>query len=105
MAGPGQPKTGGRQPGTPNKLTSMVKEAIIGAFDEVGGQDFLVGLARGDVKQVAIFCRMVEKIVPGELKIDPDSQLNLVILRDYTGEHGDGTSPEENDEASSDSAT
>ena len=104
MAGPGQPKTGGRQPGTPNKLTSMVKEAIIGAFDEVGGQDFLVGLARGDVKQVAIFCRMVEKIVPGELKIDPDSQLNLVILRDYTGEHGNGEE-QGKDEASSDSAT
>ena len=98
-------KSGGRQKGSPNLATGAVKEAIVGAFHEVGGKEWLIRLAGGDRHDRAMFCRMVEKIVPGELKIDPDSQLNLVILRDYTGEHGDGTSPEEGNEASSDSAT
>ena len=98
-------KSGGRQKGTPNLASGAVKEAIVGAFHEVGGQEWLIKLAGGDRHDRAMFCRMVEKIVPGELKIDPDSQLNLVILRDYTGEHGNGEEQDKGDEASSDSAT
>lgn len=80
-------KSGGRKAGTPNKLTAEVKEAILAAFRHVGGKDFLIKMAQGTEKDRAAFCRMVEKIVPGELKLDPESQLNLVVLRDYTGEH------------------
>ena len=35
-------KTGGRQKGTPNKLTASVKDSILAAFDEVGGPAYLV---------------------------------------------------------------
>jgi hypothetical protein len=33
MAGKGAPKTGGRRKGTPNKLTTDLKEAILGQAD------------------------------------------------------------------------
>ena len=45
MAGPGQPKTGGREKGTQNKATAAVKEAIVAAFNEVGGKNYLIGVA------------------------------------------------------------
>ncbi len=80
-------KSGGRKAGTPNRLTSQVKEAIIAAFHAVGGAAYLERVAHTDHKT---FCALVGKIVPGELKIDPESQLNLVVLRDYTGEHDGG---------------
>lgn len=39
MAGrkPGSQKTGGRQKGTPNKLTKAVKDVIAGAAEALGG--------------------------------------------------------------------
>lgn len=44
MAGrkPGTPKTGGRQKGTPNKLTADVKAMILEALDKAGGVKYLV---------------------------------------------------------------
>lgn len=44
MAGrkPGTPKTGGRQKGTPNRLTSDVKAMILEALDKAGGVSYLV---------------------------------------------------------------
>ena len=57
----------GRKKGTPNKLTASVKEAILAAFDEVGGKDYLLNVAREDHKT---FCRLLEKLVPAEIKAD-----------------------------------
>lgn len=87
---PGREKTGGRTKGTPNKVSGPVKDAILQAFHSVGGVEYLSQLAKGNATDRATFCRMVEKLVPAELKLDPESQLNLVVLRDYTGEHTDG---------------
>ena len=44
MAGrkPGSQKTGGRQKGTPNKLTADVKAMILGALDKAGGEKYLL---------------------------------------------------------------
>ena len=36
MAGKGQPKTGGRKKGTPNKITRDIREAILDAFEKGG---------------------------------------------------------------------
>lgn len=42
MAGKGQPKTGGRQKGTPNKLSGDVKAMVLAALDEAGGVAYLL---------------------------------------------------------------
>lgn len=77
MAKPkGSPKTGGRQKGTPNKLTGDVKAAIAAAFDEVGGKDYLVKLAVSDPRT---FCTLVGKIVPMEVGGDEDNPLRQII--------------------------
>ncbi len=60
-------KTGGRQRGTPNKVTVAVREAIVNAFEEVGGQSYLVKVAREDPRT---FLTLVGKIVPREIEVD-----------------------------------
>jgi hypothetical protein len=51
----------GRAKGTPNKVTVQVKEAIIRAFDEVGGHAYLVAVARQEPRA---FCTLLSKLLP-----------------------------------------
>ena len=53
MAGPGAPKTGGREKGTPNKVTKQLKELILGALDGVGGQAYLERQAEENPRPVS----------------------------------------------------
>ena len=65
MARPkGLPKVGGRQKGTPNKITADLKAAILGAFDEAGGQTYLKKVA---TTQPAVFCGLLGKVLPTQL--------------------------------------
>ena len=41
MFEPNREKTGGRKKGVTNKTTKAVKEMILAALDEVGGQEYL----------------------------------------------------------------
>jgi len=65
MAGKGfQKGEGGRPKGVRNKLTATVKEAIVEAFNQVGGVDYLVSIAYADPKT---FCALVGKVIPLEV--------------------------------------
>lgn len=57
-------KTGGRQKGTPNRVTATVKEALQAAFDEVGGKDYLVRIASEEPKA---FCALIGKVIPQDI--------------------------------------
>jgi hypothetical protein len=57
--GPGRPK------GTPNKTTGALKDAILHAFDKVGGEDYLVTVARNDPRT---FCTLLGRVLPAEFK-------------------------------------
>ena len=61
----GHGKKGGRAKGTPNKATVKVKEAILNAFEEVGGEKYLVGVAKSDPRT---FCTLLGKVMPAEMK-------------------------------------
>jgi len=54
-------KFGGRTKGTPNKLTTSVKEAILEAFDKVGGIEYLVDIAKDDPRT---FCALLGRVLP-----------------------------------------
>jgi len=71
----GIPKTGGRQKGTPNKTTAQVRDAIVQAFHEAGGKDYLVKLAN---TAPAVFCQLLSRILPQEMKLDAEVR-NYVI--------------------------
>jgi hypothetical protein len=52
---------GGRPLGTPNRVGAIVKEAILAAFDKVGGAAYLEQVARQEPKA---FCTLLAKLVP-----------------------------------------
>lgn len=66
----------GRPPGTPNKLTSAVKEAIENAFTEVGGKKYLVQVAHDDPKT---FCALLGKVLPKDINIDSSQTLSEIL--------------------------
>ncbi len=57
----------GRKKGVPNKSTSALKDAIMNAFNKVGGQMYLERVAEDDPKT---FCTLLGRILPQELKAD-----------------------------------
>jgi hypothetical protein len=61
MAARGQPKTGGRRKGTPNKLNADVKAMILAALAAKGGQKYLEKQA--DANPTA-FLTLVGKLIP-----------------------------------------
>lgn len=63
----GRTKQGGRQKGTQNKSTLMMKEAIRGAFEELGGEEYLIKVGKEDPKT---FLNLASKLLPQELIAD-----------------------------------
>jgi hypothetical protein len=61
MAARGQPKTGGRRKGTPNKLNADVKGMILAALAAKGGQKYL---ERQADENPTAFLTLVGKIIP-----------------------------------------
>ena len=70
----GLPKTGGRQKGTPNKVTADLKTAIIGAFEAKGGQQYLEDVAENDPRT---FCALLSKVLPMQIQGDEEKPLNV----------------------------
>jgi hypothetical protein len=87
--GEGRPGPG-RPPGLPNKATRALKTAILNAFETVGGEEYLVRVAKEDPKT---FCTLLGKVLPLHLAGDPDTPLNtvsrveIVIVRAENQQH------------------
>ena len=54
-------KTGGRQKGSPNKLTKQLKDMILEALDESGGVEYLKQTA---IDHPTAFLTLVGKVLP-----------------------------------------
>ena len=77
MAGKGfQKGEGGRPKGVRNKLTATVKEAIVEAFNQVGGVDYLVSIAKDDPKT---FCALVGKVIPLQVTGEDGKPIEMKI--------------------------
>jgi len=63
-AKPGE-RRGGRQKGTPNKMTRTIKAAIEEAFTKAGGADYLARMAN---EQPAAFMTLLGKVLPTQLE-------------------------------------
>lgn len=75
----------GRPKGTPNKTTQTVKEAVIAAFDEVGGASYLVEIA---YTQPKAFLSLLGRVIPTEVS---GSLEGLVVkLVSYKGDKNGG---------------
>lgn len=60
---PGE-RRGGRKPGTPNKITADLKNAIMNAFDKAGGESYLAKIA---AKHPQVFCALLGKVLPTQI--------------------------------------
>lgn len=68
-------KFGGRVAGTPNKLTKALKEMILGALDDIGGQEYLVARARDNP---VAFLALLGRVLPTTLAGDPNDPVTVV---------------------------
>ena len=75
MAGLGAPKTGGREKGTPNKATTALKEMILGALSDAGGQQYLARIA---AEQPAAFLTLLGKVLPTTLAGERSAPLQTI---------------------------
>jgi hypothetical protein len=66
----------GRKKGVPNKLTKDLKEAILHAFDQVGGVDYLQKVAEEDQRT---FCTLLGKVLPMQITGKDGENLNVTI--------------------------
>lgn len=69
-------KTGGRKSGTPNKLTSDVREAIQGAFVKAGGETYLLRVAEDDPRT---FCKLLGMTLPKDVNLTATVSLEDLI--------------------------
>lgn len=72
--GPGRPK------GSVNKTTAILKDAITGALEEVGGQAYLVKVAETDPRT---FCTLIGKVLP--MQVTGDDGGPVVLKTVYEG--------------------
>lgn len=78
MAGKGQPKTGGgSRKGVPNKATKELKDMILGALDQVGGQQYLVDQA---IENPTAFMSLVSKVLPKDINANTTGEMKVTIL-------------------------
>lgn len=72
---PGPPKgvrVGGRQKGTPNKVTGQLKDMIMTALDDVGGIEYLKKQANENAKT---FLLLLGRVLPLQLTGDAEQPL------------------------------
>ena len=78
-----QPKGGSRK-GIPNKTTKALKDMILGALDDAGGQAFLLRQARK--KNNAPFMALVAKILPMQVTGEGGGPLKVEEVRSMSTE-------------------
>jgi hypothetical protein len=76
-------KTGGRQKGTPNKLSAEVKVALHDAFGKVGGVKALVAWGK---EHPGEFYKLWVKLLPTEITGKDGGPVQLVKVIDLSGE-------------------
>jgi hypothetical protein len=71
-------KTGGRQAGTPNKTTALLKDAILEAAVKAGGKGELVGYLTKQAKEnPAAFMTLLGKVLPLTVQGDPNNPIKV----------------------------
>ena len=78
MSGRGGKRRGaGRKRGVPNKLTAHIREAVENAFSAVGGEDYLVKVAKEDPRT---FCTLLGKILPTQVDAQVDQPIQYTFF-------------------------
>lgn len=71
----GKRPNAGRPKGMSNHMPRELKEMILNALSEAGGQEYLLTIAKEDHKT---FCQLLGRVLPMTVAGDPDEPLNIV---------------------------
>lgn len=74
----GAPTPGGRPKGVKNRLTNL-REAVLEAFDTVGGPEYLVKLANGTQSDRAAFVGLVSKVLPTQVNANVEGGVQIQL--------------------------
>lgn len=74
----GAPTPPGRPKGVRNKLTNL-RDAVLEAFDTVGGAEYLVRLAEGTQSDRAAFTSLVAKVLPTQINQNVEGGIKLEL--------------------------
>ena len=97
-------KTGGRQKGTPNKVTTTLKEAILVAAENAGDGSIAVYLEKQATKNPGPFMSLLGKVLPTVHGGDPESPIEhkhvieRIITDPRDSEVVEGTAEDKNSE-------
>jgi hypothetical protein len=72
-------KTGGRQKGTPNKITALLKDAIVKAATDAGDGDVSEYLRRQAIANPGPFMALLGKVLPMGVVGDEDADPIQVV--------------------------
>lgn len=78
----------GRAPGTKNKLTNL-RDAVLEAFDQVGGAQYLAKLAQGNSSDRAAFVGLVSKVLPTQINANVEGGVQVQLS--WLGQRSIGT--------------
>lgn len=81
-------KFGGRQKGTPNKVTLDLRNMILDVVDRMGGPERMKAWAESSpVAEQAFWTQVVPKVLPKEVNVggQPGNPLNLGIKVSFVG--------------------
>ena len=88
VVGSGQPGPG-RPKGVANKATKTIRDAVMQAFDEVGGAAYLVELARGTQSDRAAFTSLLNKVLPTQINANVEGGIQVQLS--WLGQRSIGT--------------
>lgn len=74
----GAPVPAGRPKGVRNKLTNL-REAVLEAFDQVGGVQYLARLAEGTQSDRAAFVGLVSKVLPTQINANVEGGIQVQL--------------------------
>lgn len=73
----------GRKKGVPNKITRSVKEAIVAAFDDLGGVPSLVGWGKKNPSEFyGLWGRLAPREVNAEITGNDSASLLIRVVRE-----------------------
>jgi len=83
---PGQPRpvNAGRKKGTPNKITAVMKDDWLAAYERRGGIEFLMSL------DDETFTKGLLRLIPNEVaaKVEMETRLRVIDLSDQRKDEG-----------------
>lgn len=66
----------GRPKGSPNVATAALKDMILGALDDAGGQAYL---ARQAEENPGAFIGLIGRVLPKDISLSADSTINIIL--------------------------